>query len=98
MSEVVINACYGGFSLSIAAIERYSELKGLAPGTRPNREIPRDDPVLIQVVKELGDKANGPYAILRVEIVEPGTLYRIDEYDGLEGIETRDGIEWRLAT
>lgn len=118
MKKIVYNACYGGFSLSRAAVLRYAELKGitlyprgtrweevfyLAPpengsvGTLYDRDIPRNDPDLARVVEELGDGANGPCAKLKIEEVPDGTLYRINEYDGFESVETQSTIEWSVA-
>jgi hypothetical protein len=57
----------------------------------------RTDPVLVQVVEELGDRANGMCADLVVEDLPAGTRYRIDEYDGLEHIETEIDIIWQVA-
>ena len=60
-------------------------------------ECNRTDPVLVQVVEELGTKANGMCAQLYIEDLPAGTKYRIDEYDGLEHIETEDEIGWSVA-
>jgi len=60
-------------------------------------DIERDDPILIQVVETLGDKANGRCAKLRIEDLSPGTLYRITEYDGYESIETKEDLDWKVA-
>ena len=49
-------------------------------------EIERNDPVLVQVVEELGDKANGNYAELKVVEIPDDVEYFIEEYDGLEHI------------
>ena len=54
--------------------------------------VDRHDPVLVQVVEELGKEANGPHADLRIEEVDGP--YRIDEYDGMESVETPDSYEW----
>lgn len=54
--------------------------------------VDRHDPALVQVVEELGDKANGNYAKLR--IAEVSGPYRIDEYDGFESVETSDSYDW----
>jgi hypothetical protein len=62
----------------------------------PN-DIERNDPVLAQVVEELGDMANGSFAKLRIAEVPAGTLYRIDEYDGSETVETKDSYHWKMA-
>ena len=62
-----------------------------------DRDFERNDPILVQVVEELGDKANGRCAKLRITEVPAGTLYRIDEYDGFESVETKDSYEWNVA-
>jgi len=61
------------------------------------RDIERDDPVLVQVVEKLGDKANGECAKLCIEDLPKGTLYRIKEYDGYESIETKYNDDWSIA-
>lgn len=60
-------------------------------------DIERDDPVLVQVVEELGDKANAKYANLVVEDIPAGTRYRIEEYDGNEHIEYADSVNWSIG-
>jgi hypothetical protein len=111
MTKIVYNQCYGGFSLSDEAIHRYVELKGngakLVEGTSvwelpdgewfEHREIDRQDPVLVQVVEELGEDANGRCAQLAIYELPAGTLYRIEEYDGMEHIETVETIKWKVA-
>lgn len=62
-----------------------------------DRELSRKDPVLVQVVEELGEKASGPYANLVIEEIPAGTLFRITNYDGLESIETQSDIDWEVA-
>ena len=62
-----------------------------------DRDFDRTDPILVQVVEELGDKADGRCAKLRIAEIPAGTLYRIDEYDGFESIETKDSYEWSVA-
>jgi hypothetical protein len=61
------------------------------------RGFDRADPALVQVVEELGEKANGSCADLRIEDVPAGTLWRINEYDGNERVMTQDSYEWSLA-
>lgn len=140
MTKVVYNACFGGFSLSREACERYWELQGkqvwieqdkqfkspdlftvwLVPPeerlkqpenwhslpleerrafneqydkqTWYDRNVSRHDPILVQVVEELGDKANGSYAKLDIE--EVSGPYRIDEYDGNETVVEPSGYDW----
>lgn len=147
MSKIVYNACFGGFSISEAAVIRYASLKGLTiypeksgkfsfanywtvPPTHEGRvraakiqddwenasmedrqwsnkfyddhqigtrDFERNDPVLVQVVEELGEAANGDCASLRVCELAAGTRYRIDEYDGRESVCTPDDYDWKTA-
>jgi hypothetical protein len=60
-------------------------------------DISRTDPALVQVVEELGEEADGWAAKLVICELEPGTRYRIDEYDGNESIETEHDIYWQIA-
>lgn len=60
-------------------------------------DIERTDPILIQVVEELGAEANGRSADLRIESIPKGTRYRIEEYDGREWVETEEDIGWSVA-
>ena len=100
MTKIVYNACYGGFGISAQAIDRYWEIKG---ESRPDPEhwwygdVKRDDPILAQVVEELGEGANGSHAYLNICEIPKGTLYRIEEYDGMENVVTQDGYEWSVA-
>lgn len=61
------------------------------------RDFERTDPILVQVVEELGDKADGRCAKLYITEIPAGTLYRIDEYDGLESVMTQDMYDWKVA-
>lgn len=58
-------------------------------------DIPRHDPILVQVVEELGDKANGNCADLRIQEVDG--LYRIHEYDGSESVQVPESLDWEFA-
>lgn len=82
--KIVINVCFGGFSLSEEAVALYKEKTGRIL----SRFVDRDDPVLIEVVKELGtEKASGNLAKLKiVEDVPHGVEWEIHEYDGAEHI------------
>lgn len=57
----------------------------------------RTDPYLVKTVEDLGSKADGPYARLKIREVPAGSRYRIDEYKGLETVMLVDEYEWRLA-
>jgi hypothetical protein len=139
MTKVVYNSCYGGFSLSREACERYWELQGkkvwiengnfmgiftvwLVPPeeritlveaknwssmslterlaynkkhseqTWYDHNVDRHDPILVQVVEELGEEADGDCA--KLAIAEVSGPYRIDEYDGSESVKQPDGYDW----
>ncbi len=145
--KIVINKCFGGFSLSAAAVRRMAELNGRecyffkhdyktdthtpikeskansmfwsafdipnpdevigksfkgSDGTYKeynalyekhsltSRPEDRTDPILVQVVEELGGEhregASGSCAQLEIIEIPDGVSYEIDEYDGLESI------------
>jgi len=44
----------------------------------------RTDPILIEVVEELGGKADSRFADLQVVEIPDGMIYDIDDYDGIE--------------
>ena len=46
----------------------------------------RTDPTMIQVVEELGDKASGSCAKLKIVEIPDGVDYTIEEYAGLEHV------------
>lgn len=61
------------------------------------RDIDRTDPALVQVVEELGSKANTRFSDLKIAEIPSGTLYRIDEYDGFESVMTQSEYDWKVA-
>ena len=94
VTKIVYNACFGGFGLSETAWERYRELGGQETS---RYDINRADPVLVQVVEELGEEANTRFSELRIRDLPEGTKYRIDEYDGNESVCTIDDYDWSVA-
>jgi hypothetical protein len=134
MKKVVINACYGGFSLSHEAVIRYLDIKGITvypeQGTdywkfwtywlvKPEdrneikagedfydltiedrrlyniamsnqtfyeRDIERHDPALVQTVEELGERADGDHAQLKIVEIPHDVQYQIEDYDGNEWV------------
>lgn len=117
MTKVVINECYGGFSLSDEAKRNYLRRRGMTWTEEPtqfsalmgpsfivdgdpgwyDRDLSRTDPDLVAVVEEMGEAANGRCAYLVIRELPEGTHYVINEYDGNEWIQTRDGTEWDVA-
>lgn len=146
--KLVINRCYGGFSLSPKAVARLAELQGKpchfftssihgarkpltleeaekefmwSAYTVPNpdevagnqganwhsmtmeergasnarweaisldcRPANRADPLLVQVVEELGDAADGQCAELAIVEIPDDVSWEIDEYDGMERVD-----------
>lgn len=85
MNAVVINECFGGFSLSPDALTRMKEL-----GYEGSQyDIPRDDPRLVQVVRDLGDDANGRWArLVVIELPAGVTKWHVHEYDGYESVHS----------
>jgi hypothetical protein len=51
-----------------------------------DRDIPRDDPALVQVVEELGEEANGRFAELKVIEIPDDVEWQVEEYDGAEWV------------
>jgi len=51
-----------------------------------DRDVARDDPYLVQVVEELGERANGRHASLKVVEIPANADWEITEYDGNETI------------
>ena len=95
-TKIVVNDCYGGFGLSVEAMQLYRTYKGIT-GDLWVGDIARHDPALIRVVEELGgERASGRCARLVIEEIA-GKVYRITEYDGYEGVETPGLVDWIVA-
>lgn len=86
MHRIVINDCYGGFGLSESAIQRYRDLAGITDPTFYDRDIPRDDPYLVQIVRELSTASFGAHAKLKIVEVPGDVDWEIAEYDGVEWV------------
>jgi hypothetical protein len=94
--QIMVNTCYGGFSLSKEAISLYRERAAVecsaaverAAVECSGRSIPRHDPVMVQIVKELGTSANGHHACIELQDipVQFQNYYAIHEYDGMENV------------
>jgi hypothetical protein len=108
MNKVVYNACFGGFSISAAAMKWLvengrEEIKAIAEEQLrkyPNEtfgyhctDIERHDPDLVRCVETLGSRANGRCANLEVRELN-GNRYRIDEYDGSEDVYEPEDEEY----
>lgn len=84
--KIVINTCYGGFSLSEEGTLLYAKLKGVSAENLYSWDLPRDDPTLIQAIEQLGSKAAGGFAKLRIVEIPDNVQWHISEYDGMEHV------------
>lgn len=87
--KVVVNRCYGGFSLPDAFCKKYN--------CSTYDDIDRNDQRLVQFVEENPDQTCFNYAHLKiVEIPDEATDWQINEYDGAERIIAviNGKIEW----
>ncbi len=81
--KIVINSCYGGFSLSDAAYKWLKENGSNGDYSYYNKN--RTDPMLVKCVETLGsDTASGSWAEL--EIKELDISWEVDSYDGMESV------------
>lgn len=104
MTKIVINKCFGGFGLSKEAMDQFCKKKGINPGKWnstwdfyedvSSRDILRNDPVLIEVVESLGEKASGRCAKLGIVEVPDGVEWVVEEYDGSEWVAEKHRT-WR---
>lgn len=83
--KVVINRCFGGFSLSKMAYE-FMGLEWDGYGYKYSGYDMRTDSGLVACVETLGEKADGRCAELKVVEIPDDVDWEIDEYDGLETV------------
>jgi len=87
--KVVINACFGGYNLSLEACDQLQAL-----GHKQPHKIPRNHGHLVRVVEELGtERASGPHAKLTIIEVPGGINFFIGDHDGDESVIER-GHTW----
>jgi hypothetical protein len=91
--QIVINRCFGGFSLSEKVVLLYRSITTHIPKTEgwfANADIRRDDPDLIKIITEVGLEASaGTFSNLKIieipdDIPEDG--WEIQDYDGIEWV------------
>ncbi len=83
---IVINKCYGGFGLSERAVLEYKKMAGITDPGWYDRDVARDDPYLVKIVKDMGMSANGNHANLAIVEVPGDVEWQIEEYDGNEWV------------
>lgn len=101
--KIVINDCYGGFSLSKLGFLEYCKLKGWENNIGEERftddnhvklngkniccsQIERNDPSLIKIVEDLGEKANSSISELKIVEIPNDVKWMIYEENGNEWI------------
>ena len=82
--KIVINTCYGGFGLSKEALALFNERTGTV--ITYDFLIKRNDPILVEIVEQLGESANGRFADLKVVEIPDDVVWGIEEYDGDEWV------------
>ena len=103
--KVVYNYSYGGFELSRQAVEWMAKRGHPAAieylKDNPERidrgwlwpdpdKLPRHDPLLVEVVEELGEDAGETLVVAEIG----GNKYYITEHDGLEDLHTPEMDDW----
>lgn len=95
MQEIVINRCWGGYSLSQEAKEWLLKQDALTPsyvnliGSYRIGWRVRSDKHLVQCIKELGERADGEHASLEIVSIPDDVDWQIVDYDGWEHIAER---------
>jgi hypothetical protein len=92
--KIVINDCFGGYGLSEAAVEEYKRMACIDDPEFTDQDIDRDDPYLVRLVEEWGDRAEDNFAQLKVVEVPAEVDWIIQEYDGHEWIAEKHRT-WR---
>lgn len=78
--KIVINRCFGVFSLSAAAVKACG-------ANSAHDEDQRTNPILIEMVERDAEAANGWCAKLEVvEIPDNASDWELDKYDGVESV------------
>lgn len=94
--KVVINACYGGYSLGKQAAF-WLQKKGVQLSDLDTSSLndwgsfrmfdeDRANPLLVELVEVLGKEASGRCASLRVIEISDDVEWEVEEYDGFERI------------
>ena len=58
------------------------------------QDLLRDDPVLVAIVEEMGEKSWGRFSALKVVEIPDGVDWYVEDYDGMEHIAERHRT-WR---
>ena len=96
MQKIVINKRHGGFGLSKLASDIFCDTKCIVKGTWDDSlqyysgfdssDISREDPLLIEIVTNLGTDASGVFSKLVVVEIPDGVEWEISDNAGFEWI------------
>lgn len=90
--KIVINRCYGGFSLSEEAY-KFLGLEwdgyGYLIGTKYEGRVNRNNSDIVACVEALGECASGPLAELKVVEIPDDVEWCISDYDGMEWVSEK---------
>ena len=82
----LVDSARSGLAYS-TTVDHGDEFEGdMSKGYWSDHDLERTDQALIEVVKELGDKASGNFSSLKVVEIPDDVEWEIDEYDGIEWI------------
>ena len=103
--KIVVNHCFGGFSISKEAAQFMADRGNKQAQTELDANknqwhgygytedfddgYNRTDPDLVAAVETLGDKANGWLARLVVVTIPDDVQWELDEYDGIETVHEK---------
>ena len=96
--KIVINTCYGGFSVSEKVFNElglewdgYGYLRNSYFGIESdNWDAYRSDPRLIAAVEKIGvEESSNRYSSLKVVEIPDGIEWDLDDYDGIETIHEK---------
>lgn len=87
--SVMFNGKYGGFGFSKDALKEYNKRKPIGfknVNSYNFTMIERTDPLMVQICREMGERANGRSADICIKEIprKYAECYSIHEYDGLE--------------
>ena len=84
--KLVINQKkYGVFGLSEIAKQMYQKRSGQRKCLETY--LKRDDPILVDIVIELGEKANGEFSSLKVIKIPSGHSWSVKNFEGIETVD-----------
>ena len=82
--KIVINKCFGGFSLSTKAMLELGWNESEEHSYSFSEKIERNDPRLVEIVERYN--ASGGLASLKVVEIPDDVKWEIQEYDGMEWV------------